>query len=156
MGPTADRWEAFRKAASALGETNRLRIVRVLLSGPSTVSELTYALALRQPLVSHHLSVLSEAGVVEVRKAGRRHYYSLSPEGDDRAGDLVALVSQIETVARAGVEPDAARSPDVHETVPEAADGAPVDSAAEGTAIEDRSSVDVGLLGGEEIEDFLL
>ena len=64
----------------ALAEPNRLQIVELLLKGPRPVGELVNELGLRQPQVSKHLRVLSEAGLVGVRVDAQRRIYALQPE----------------------------------------------------------------------------
>lgn len=68
------RLRTFHKA---LADVNRLRIVRRLAEGPSTVSELIDHVGLSQPLVSHHLRRLRDAGLVETERVGRETVYSL-------------------------------------------------------------------------------
>ena len=65
---------------SALGEPNRLRIVELLRKGPSSVNEIAERLGLSQPLVSKHLRVLREAGIVRVRAEAQQRLYELRPE----------------------------------------------------------------------------
>ena len=62
---------------SALAEPNRLRIVELLRDGPRPVGEIAERLVLRQPQVSKHLHVLSEAGLVEVRPLAQQRIYQL-------------------------------------------------------------------------------
>ena len=62
---------------------NRLRIVRRLAETPSTVTELIDHVGLSQPLVSHHLNRLRDAGLVEMRRAGREPICSLRPGAFD-------------------------------------------------------------------------
>ena len=69
---------AMYRTLSALAEPNRLRIVELLRDGPRPVGEITKRLALRQPQVSKHLRVLSEAGLVEVHPAAQQRIYGLS------------------------------------------------------------------------------
>ena len=64
----------------ALADVNRLRIVRRLADGPATVGDLIDHVGLSQPLVSHHLRRLREAGLVVSRRAGRETICSLRPE----------------------------------------------------------------------------
>jgi DNA-binding transcriptional ArsR family regulator len=61
----------------ALAEPHRLRIVELLRDGPASVGEITQRLGLRQPQVSKHLRVLSQAGVVEARPMAQRRLYQL-------------------------------------------------------------------------------
>ena len=67
--------ETFR----ALAEPNRFQIVEMLLNGPRPVGDLVDQLGLRQPQVSKHLRVLSEAGLVDVRVDAQRRIYALRP-----------------------------------------------------------------------------
>jgi len=67
--------ETFR----ALAEPNRLQIIELLLAGPRPVGDLVDQLGLRQPQVSKHLRVLSEAGLVDVRVDAQRRIYALRP-----------------------------------------------------------------------------
>jgi DNA-binding transcriptional ArsR family regulator len=63
----------------ALAEPNRFQIVELLLGGPRPVGDLADRLRLRQPQVSKHLRVLSEAGLVNVRVDAQRRIYALRP-----------------------------------------------------------------------------
>jgi DNA-binding transcriptional ArsR family regulator len=67
--------ETFR----ALAEPNRLQIIELLLNGPRPVGDMVEQLGLRQPQVSKHLRVLSEAGLVDVRVDAQRRIYALRP-----------------------------------------------------------------------------
>lgn len=67
--------ETFR----ALAEPNRFQIVDLLLRGPRPVGDMVTQLGLRQPQVSKHLRVLSDAGLVDVRVEAQRRIYSLRP-----------------------------------------------------------------------------
>lgn len=67
--------ETFR----ALAEPNRLQIVELLLGGPRRVGDMVDELGLRQPQVSKHLRVLSDAGLVDVRVDAQRRIYALRP-----------------------------------------------------------------------------
>lgn len=64
----------------ALAEPNRLHIIELLRDGPRPVGEIAARLGLRQPQVSKHLRVLSEAGFVEVHPAAQQRIYQLRPE----------------------------------------------------------------------------
>ena len=63
----------------ALAEPNRFQIVELLLDGPRHVGDIVSRLHLRQPQVSKHLRVLSEAGLVDVRVDAQRRIYALRP-----------------------------------------------------------------------------
>lgn len=63
----------------ALAEPHRFQIVELLLDGPRPVGDMVHRLHLRQPQVSKHLRVLSDAGLVEVRVDAQRRIYALRP-----------------------------------------------------------------------------
>src|ERR1700736_2022398 len=67
--------ETFR----ALAEPNRFQIVELLRDGPRPVGDMAHRLGLRQPQVSKHLRVLSDAGLVDVRIDAQRRIYALRP-----------------------------------------------------------------------------
>ncbi|HLB89052.1 MAG: transcriptional regulator [Acidobacteria bacterium 13_1_40CM_4_57_6] len=64
----------------ALAEPNRFQIVELLRDGPQPVGDMVHRLRLRQPQVSKHLRVLSDAGLVDVRVDAQRRIYALRPE----------------------------------------------------------------------------
>lgn len=82
--------ETFR----ALAEPNRFQIVELLLHGPRPVGDMVDRLGLRQPQVSQHLRVLSEAGLVDVRVDAQRRIYAL------RAAPLQELETWLERYRR--------------------------------------------------------
>ena len=65
---------------TALAEPNRLRIVELLRERPRPVGEIAKRLRLRQPQVSKHLRVLSDAGLVDVRPVAQQRIYQLRSE----------------------------------------------------------------------------
>jgi DNA-binding transcriptional ArsR family regulator len=67
----------------ALAEPNRLRIVELLRDRPRPVGEIAKRLRLRQPQVSKHLRVLSDAGLVNVRPVAQQRIYQLRAEPFD-------------------------------------------------------------------------
>ena len=66
---------------SALAEPNRLQIVELLRHRPLPVGGIAERLRMRQPQVSKHLRVLSEAGLVQVRPVAQQRIYGLRAEG---------------------------------------------------------------------------
>jgi DNA-binding transcriptional ArsR family regulator len=71
---------AMIETLRALAEPNRFQIVELLLDGPRPVGDMVDRLHLRQPQVSKHLRVLSDAGLVHVRVDAQRRIYALRPE----------------------------------------------------------------------------
>ncbi|HEX2118780.1 MAG TPA: metalloregulator ArsR/SmtB family transcription factor [Acidimicrobiales bacterium] len=64
----------------ALAEPHRRRILDLLRADERPVGELVRLLAVSQPLVSKHLRVLRDAGLVEVRVDAQRRLYRVRPE----------------------------------------------------------------------------
>lgn len=69
--------EDFVPFFKAFCNSTRAQIVEFLLSGERCVCEMTGPLDVSQPLVSHHLALLREAGLVKMREEGARTYYSI-------------------------------------------------------------------------------
>ncbi|MFC0097959.1 ArsR/SmtB family transcription factor [Micromonospora marina] len=57
--------------------------------GEASVSDLTAPLGLSQPTVSHHLRILTEAGLLERDKRGVWAYYRLVPSAIATIADLL-------------------------------------------------------------------
>jgi DNA-binding transcriptional ArsR family regulator len=65
-------------AFNAVAEPRRRQIIDAIAAGERSVSDLVAVLGLPQPLVSKHLRVLREVGVVVVRDEGRQRLYRLN------------------------------------------------------------------------------
>jgi DNA-binding transcriptional ArsR family regulator len=63
-----------------VAEPTRRRILDLLRERSRPVGELVGLSGLSQPLVSKHLRVLREAGLVRVRQDAQRRWYELRPE----------------------------------------------------------------------------
>ena len=64
-------------AFNAVAEPRRRQILDVLAGGERPVNDLVAVLGLAQPLVSKHLRVLREVGLVDSRDVGRQRMYRL-------------------------------------------------------------------------------
>ena len=64
----------------ALGDENRLRIIRLLMQGQRSVTEIGDAVGLTQYNVSKNLRILREAGLVELEKNRQQRLYSLAAD----------------------------------------------------------------------------
>jgi DNA-binding transcriptional ArsR family regulator len=94
------------KIFNALSDPIRLEIIEFLREGEKCVCEITPHLKLAQPLVSRHLKILKNVGLVERRKKGTWHIYSIAhPEVcyviDGLTPELVTALKQriIEQIA---------------------------------------------------------
>jgi ArsR family transcriptional regulator, arsenate/arsenite/antimonite-responsive transcriptional repressor len=88
--------EEYVPLFKALSNSTRAQIIEFLLSGERCVCEMTGPLDLSQPLVSHHLALLREAGIVKMRDEGARTYYSIDAERfDGLLAGFLALVADL-------------------------------------------------------------
>lgn len=62
----------------ALGDSNRLEIVRMLSDGEKCGCKLLERFEITQPTLSHHMKILVECGLVSARKEGKWQHYSLN------------------------------------------------------------------------------
>jgi ArsR family transcriptional regulator len=77
---------------SALADPVRLRVLSILAASPEgevCVCDFVKPLAKSQPTVSHHLKILSEAGLVQGDRRGKWVWYSLNR---DRLAELRAAI----------------------------------------------------------------
>jgi ArsR family transcriptional regulator len=77
----------------ALADPTRVRIVSLIARSdePVCVCELTPALSVSQPTVSHHLKKLVQAGLLRREQRGVWAYYRLDREGLERAASVLDL-----------------------------------------------------------------
>ena len=72
------------KMLRAMSDPKRLRIVDMLSCGELCGCKILEAFQITQPTLSHDMKVLSEAGIVMQRRAGKNIYYSLNTEALNR------------------------------------------------------------------------
>lgn len=78
-----------------LQDENRQQLLMLLYDEKEmSVTELTERLSLSRPAVSHHLKLLLDSGLVEVKKIGKERIYRLSME--KALGQLKSLLASIE------------------------------------------------------------
>jgi len=87
----------------ALSDPIRLEIVAYLREGEKCVCEIVPHLNLIQPLVSRHLKILKDVGIVRCRKDGTKRMYSIV---DQRIFDVVDALSAelLKTLAKEAFE----------------------------------------------------
>lgn len=71
---------SLAKKFAALSDGTRLTILGLLRDRPRCVCEIVTALQLSQPNVSHHLSVLENAGLVASNRQGKWIFYQLTKD----------------------------------------------------------------------------
>ena len=77
----------------ALSDDTRFRILETLVGKETCVCELVDQLGVAQPLLSHHLKTLKEAGLVHARKRGRWMFYSLEPDALEATAEALNRIA---------------------------------------------------------------
>jgi ArsR family transcriptional regulator len=80
----------FTNIMKALSDENRLKILAMLEQGSLCACEMLTNLHIRQSTLSHHMSILSETGLVSSWSLGKWTHYRLCPEGLDLAQAFIA------------------------------------------------------------------
>lgn len=70
----------FALLCKALSDSNRGKIVELLVNGEMCGCKLLDNLQITQPTLSHHMKILSECGLVKSRRGWKNIYYSLNCE----------------------------------------------------------------------------
>ncbi len=88
------------KIFKALSDPIRLEIIEFLRDGEKCVCEITPHLDLIQPLVSRHLKILKDSGIVAHRKDGSKRLYSITDQRifevvDSLTPDMIDSLSKI-------------------------------------------------------------
>jgi len=76
---------------SALGHPIRLKIAYFLSQRDHCVCELIFKLNERQNLVSHHLTIMKNCGIIEAYNNSKWRFYRLNPE----FSDILNVISKI-------------------------------------------------------------
>lgn len=94
--PHSTHLESLAVLCKAAGEPLRLNILRVLSKNSYAVQELAQIFAMAQSGISHHLKVLSKAGLLSTRREANAIFYrrSLAHTGTVHAALLLQLDSQ--------------------------------------------------------------
>lgn len=87
----------------ALGDEKRQAIIIAMLQEGGCqglrVVDLTDATKLSRPAVSHHLKILKQAGLVEMRSEGTKNYYKLSHDTTE-VDKLQQLLTQVTAIMK--------------------------------------------------------
>ncbi len=76
MPRTANTFDTF----TAIAEPKRRELIERLVGQELSVGEIVALTRWNQPMVSKHLSVLKEAGLVSERRAGRQRFYRVNAQ----------------------------------------------------------------------------
>ena len=85
---SAEALAALLKAVADPARLQLLALIRAADSGEACACDLTAPLGLSQPTVSHHLKVLTDAGLVTRERRGTWAWFSVVPE---RLAEIAAV-----------------------------------------------------------------
>lgn len=75
-----------------LADTTRLAVVQRLMEGPLCVGEINEHVQVEPTLLSHHLRVLRDAGIIDGSRQGKAVVYRLAPQVESkRRGRVLEL-----------------------------------------------------------------
>ncbi len=83
--------ESISDLFKVLGDTTRIKILKVLYLGETSVSDIARALSMSASAISHQLRVLKSANIVKYKKQGKQSLYFLS---DSHIKDLLVLTAE--------------------------------------------------------------
>ena len=90
-------YEENAKIIKALGDSSRLKIIDILSCGEMCACDIQEYFDFTQPTLSHHMKVLIDCGLVEVRKEGIWNYYYLNNNNCNKVIlNLMNLVTETE------------------------------------------------------------
>ena len=86
----------------ALAHESRLRLLGFVAEREHNVQELAARMALKEPTVSHHLALLKDVGLVNMRQDGTTHWYALEPKTLSKLAK--SLLAPAQLAALKGIE----------------------------------------------------
>lgn len=98
----AEEFKASQKVLIALGDENRQQLILEMMQmcgqNGVRVGDITERTCLSRPAVSHHLQILKDAGIVNMRRQGTRNYYYFDSESES-LGRLLNLLCHVRQLA---------------------------------------------------------
>ena len=88
------------KLFKALGDENRIQILRLLQGGEKCGSELLEELRISQSTLSHHMKILCDVGIVLSRKDGKWIHYSICCKCAKRAREIFQELLAAENIPK--------------------------------------------------------
>lgn len=85
-------YEEEAKMLKVLSDPNRLKIIDILSCGERCVCDILEFFEFTQPTLSHHLKVLMDAGLVDMRKDGQWNNYSLN---NSKCKDVIKVLENV-------------------------------------------------------------
>lgn len=100
MGEIGMNDRKIAAAFKALGDENRIRILKMLQGGEKCACKLLEELSITQPTLSHHMKILCDAGIIAGRREGKWTHYSVNIEGAGKIEMLLHGLFSLEDVSQ--------------------------------------------------------
>jgi len=114
---TAEIAAQVARMMTVLTAPSRVRIVACLRDRPCSVGELTDAVEMAQPAVSHQLRILRDLGLVSTRRNGRHIVYELfDPHVAILLEEALRHIEHVKVAATPASPPDAVAEGKVRDT----------------------------------------
>ena len=78
----------------AIAEENRFKIIKLLSKKSLCVCEIEAILEIPQNLVSHHISVLKKAGLIENCRCGKNNFYTLNKQSINQLNKILTKLGE--------------------------------------------------------------
>lgn len=97
----ADEFKACQKTLAALGDETRQHIIIEMMQIDKCtgvrVGEITEKTHLSRPAVSHHIRILKDAGIINMRREGTKNYYYFDVDAS-AINQLVDMLTHVKMV----------------------------------------------------------
>lgn len=87
--------ESSANLIRVVSEPNRLKILYILSRSNICVCKLGDKIGIHQNLVSHHLKVMQEAGILNKTRKGNKLFYCIKPKMERKVTKLLELINII-------------------------------------------------------------
>ncbi len=82
----------------ALGDENRVQIMKLLRTGEKCACKLLEELNISQPTLSHHMKILCDSGIVIGRRDGKWTHYTICSDGAEQIRKLMKELLSAEQI----------------------------------------------------------
>lgn len=81
------------KICKALGDENRVRIIKMITAGELCACKILEEFSITQSTLSHHMKILNDCNLVSVRKDGKWSYYSINCKTFSEFKNVISEIS---------------------------------------------------------------
>lgn len=86
-------YQNISETAKALSDPNRIKILEMLIPGELCACKILERFEITQPTLSHHMKILSSAGLVEAHRDGKWMHYTIRRENFEKFSKMLDLFS---------------------------------------------------------------